>query len=97
MVASVPCVLGYNVWSGIRLIKGGDILDTEDFLVSNILLPVGALIYTLFCVTRYGWGFDKYLAEVNEGEGAKMSAKIRPYLVYVLPVLMIVLIVTGLI
>ncbi len=97
LVASMPCVLGYNLWSNIHLIKGGDILDSEDFIVSNILLPAGAIIYTLFCVSRYGWGFDKYLAEVNEGEGMKMSAKLRPYLTYVLPVLILVLLITGLI
>lgn len=97
LVASLPVVFGYNIWSDIHLIGGRDILDSEDFIVSNLLLPIGALIYTLFCVTKYGWGFDKYLAEVNEGEGAKMSAKIRPYLVYVLPVLILVIIVMGLI
>jgi len=97
LVASLPVVFGYNIWSNIHLIGGRDILDSEDFIVSNLLLPIGALIYTLFCVTKYGWGFDKYLAEVNEGEGAKMSAKVKPYLVYVLPVLILVIIVMGLI
>ena len=71
-------------------------LDSEDFIVSNLLLPGGAIIYTLFCVTKHGWGFDKYLAEVNEGKGAKLSAKLKPYLVYVLPVLILVILVSGL-
>ena len=97
LVASLPVVFGYNIWSNVHLIGGRDILDSEDFIVSNLLLPIGAIVYTLFCVTRYGWGFDKYIAEVNEGEGLKMSAKLRPYLVYVLPVLILVIIVTGLI
>ncbi len=97
LVASLPCVFGYNIWSNLHIIGGRDVLDSEDFLVSNILLPFGALIYTLFCVTRYGWGFDKYMDEVNSGQGAKMPAKIRPYLVYVLPVLILVIIITGLV
>ena len=97
LVISIPCVLGYNVWSDLHIIGGRDVLDSEDFIVSNILLPGGAIVYTLFCVTRYGWGFDRYMDEVNTGEGAKMTAKIRPYLVYVLPVLILVILVSGLI
>lgn len=97
LVASLPVVFGYNIWSNVHLIGGRDILDSEDFIVSNLLLPIGALIYTLFCVSRSGWGFDKYMAEVNEGEGMKMSAKLKPYLTFVLPVLILVIIVMGLI
>lgn len=97
LVASLPCVFGYNIWSNLHIIGARDILDSEDFLVSNILLPLGALVYTLFCVSRYGWGFDKYLAETNAGEGMKMSAKLRPYLAYVLPVLILVIFIVGLI
>ncbi|MCR5687162.1 MAG: sodium-dependent transporter [Lachnospiraceae bacterium] len=96
LVASIPCVLGYNLWSGITFIGGRDVLDSEDFIVSNLLLPAGAIIYTLFCVTRYGWGFDKYMEEVNSGEGARMSSKLKPYLMYVLPVLILVILITGL-
>ena len=59
LVASIPCVLGYNVWSNLHLIGGRDVLDSEDFIVSNLLLPIGSLIYLLFCVTKMGWGFDK--------------------------------------
>ena len=97
LVASLPCVFGYNIWSDLHIIGARDVLDSEDFLVSNILLPLGALVYTLFCVSRYGWGFDKYLAETNAGEGMKMSAKLRPYLAYVLPVLILVIFIVGLI
>ena len=96
-VASLPVVFGYNIWSDVHLIGGRDILDSEDFIVSNLLLPIGALIYTLFCVSRNGWGFDKYIAEVNEGEGMKLSAKLRPYLTFVLPALILVIIIVGLI
>ena len=97
LVGSIPCILGYNVWSGVRLIGGRDILDTEDFIVSNLLLPIGALIYLLFCVTRRGWGFDRYLAECNTGEGMKMSRRLRPYFQFVLPLLIVIILVGGLI
>ncbi len=97
LVASMPCVLGYNLWSDVKLIDGKDILDTEDFIVSNILLPIGALVYLLFCVTKWGWGFDKYLEEVNTGSGMKMSAKLKPYFQFVLPILILVILISGLI
>ena len=97
LVASLPCVFGYNIWSNLHIIGARDVLDSEDFLVSNLLLPIGAIVYTLFCATKYGWGFDKYMEEVNRGEGMKMSAKLKPYLVYVLPVLILVIFVSGLI
>lgn len=94
---SIPCVLGYNIWSNVKLIGGRDILDSEDFIVSNLLLPVGALIYLLFCVTKWGWGFDKYLEEVNTGTGIKMSRKIKPYFQFVLPVLILIILISGLV
>ena len=97
LAASLPCVFGYNIWSNLHIIGARDVLDSEDFLVSNLLLPIGAIVYTLFCSTKYGWGFDKYMEEVNRGEGMKMSAKLKPYLVYVLPVLILVIFVSGLI
>lgn len=94
---SIPCVLGYNIWSDIKLIGGRDILDSEDFIVSNILLPTGALIYLLFCVTKWGWGFNKYIEEVNTGSGMKMSKKIKPYFQFVLPVLILIILISGLV
>ncbi len=97
LVASLPCVFGYNIWSNLHIIGARDVLDSEDFIVSNLLLPCGAIVYTLFCVSSKGWGFDKYLAEVNDGEGLKMSAKLKPYLTFVLPILILVIIITGLI
>ncbi len=69
LIASLPCVFGYNIWSNLHLIGGRDVLDSEDFIVSNLLLPIGSLIYLLFCVTRFGWGFDRYMEECNQGEG----------------------------
>lgn len=100
-VASLPCVLSFNVlgklpgWLG-EILGGGKILDYEDFAVSNILLPVGALIYLLFCVTRWGWGYDNYLEECNRGVGIRMSARLRPYFRYVLPLLILVILISGL-
>ena len=89
LVASIPCVLGYNVWSNIHPIGGRDILDSEDFIVSNILLPLGSLVYLLFCVTRYGWGFEKYREEANIGKGLKVAAWMKWYFLLVLPVLIL--------
>lgn len=96
LIASLPCVLGYNVWSDLHLIGGRDVLDSEDFIVSNLLLPIGSLIYLLFCVTRFGWGYDQYMDECNQGEGFKFSRKLRPYFQFVLPVLIVFIIVRGL-
>ena len=96
LLASLPCVLGYNVWSSLHLIGGRDVLDSEDFIVSNLLLPIGSLVYLLFCVTKFGWGFDHYYEECNEGEGLKFSKALKPYFQFVLPILIIVIIVQGL-
>ena len=96
LIASIPCVLGYNVWSDLHLIGGRDVLDSEDFLVSNLLLPLGSLIYLLFCVTKWGWGFDNYIEEVNTGSGLKMSRKLKPYFQFVLPVLILIILIQGL-
>ena len=95
-VASLPCVLGFNLWSDVT-IGAKNILDIEDFIVSNLLLPIGSLIYLLFCVTRFGWGFDNYLEECNTGKGMKMPKWLKPYFQFVLPVLILVILVTGLI
>ena len=94
---SIPCVLGYNVWSNVRPIAGRDILDSEDFIVSNLLLPGGSLLFILFCTTRYGWGWEKFMAEANEGTGLKVAKWMRPYMTYVLPVIVAVILVVGLI
>ena len=96
LVASLPCVLGYNVWSDVRLIRGMDVLDSEDFIVSNLLLPLGSLVYLLFCTTKWGWGFDKYLEETNTGTGIKMPRAFKPYFQFILPILILVILVQGL-
>ncbi len=98
LLLSLPCVLGYNVWSGFQPKgSGSTVLDGEDFIVSNLLLPIGSLIYLLFCVTRWGWGFEKYLAEANTGKGIHLPRFLKPVFQFVIPLLIIVIIVQGLI
>ncbi len=97
-VLSLPCALGYNLLSGIQIMgEGTSILDFEDFLVSNLILPIGALIFVIFCTTRYGWGWDKFMEEANEGKGLKVARWMRPYMTYVLPVIVLLILVLGLI
>lgn len=97
LIASLPCVLGYNVWSNLHLIGGRDVLDSEDFIISNLLLPIGSLIYLLFCVTKWGWGFEKYCEEANTGDGIKISKKLKPYFQFILPILIVFILIQGLI
>ncbi len=99
LVASLPCLFGYNLWSGLGLIGGRNVLDTEDFIVSNLLLPGGSLIYLLFCVSKWGWGYDKYIAEANTGEGLRLpeSRAMKWFLQFVLPVLILIILVQGLV
>lgn len=96
LVASMPCVLGYNVWSNLHLIGGRDVLDSEDFIVSNLLLPIGSLIYLLFCVTKWGWSFDNYIEEANTGKGLKIAKFLKPYFQFILPVLILIILIQGL-
>lgn len=94
--ACMPCVLGWNVWSGFQpLGEGTNVMVLEDFFVSNLALPLGSLIFVIFCVTRYGWGWDKFVAEANEGEGLKVQKWMRPYVTYVLPVMVGIIFVVG--
>ncbi|WP_440452395.1 sodium-dependent transporter [Ruminococcus intestinalis] len=94
LIASLPCVFGFNIWSGFELFSQ-NVLGMEDFLVSNILLPVGSLIYLLFCVTKFGWGFDNYLTECNTGKGMKFARFLKPYFQFVLPILVLIVLVQG--
>jgi NSS family neurotransmitter:Na+ symporter len=96
LILSVPCALGFNLWSGfVPFASGSSFLDLEDFLVSNCMLPIGSLCYVLFCVSKKGWGFDKFLEEANAGKGLKMGKWIRPYVTYILPIIISVLFVIG--
>ena len=99
LVLSLPCILGFNVLSGLTPFgEGSTIMDLEDFLVSNLLLPIGSLVFLLFCTTKYGWGWEKFKKEANIGKGkAKVMDWMRGYLTYVLPVFIVILFVMGLI
>lgn len=96
IILSIPCILGFNVWSGFKPFgEGSIILDLEDYVVSNVILPVGALVYLFFCVTKYGWGFDNYLAEANAGKGVKIPRWTKKYFQFILPVILIFLLIQG--
>ena len=98
LILSVPCALGFNLWSDFVPFKSGSgVLDLEDFLVSNCLLPLGALCYVLFCVTKKGWGFDNFLKEANTGKGIKLGRWIKPYMTFILPLIIITVFVVGVI
>ena len=97
-LGSIPCALGFNVLSFIEPLKAGNtIMDLEDFLVSNLLLPIGSLITCLFCTTKFGWGFDNYIDEVNQGVGIKMSIALKWYFKIVLPVILLFLTAYGIV
>ncbi len=96
VILSMPCVLGFHLLSGIRpLGEGTNIMDMEDFLVSSNFLPLGALVYLLFCTTKGGWGWDNFIREANTGEGMKFPEKMRGYMTYVLPAIVVVIYVKG--
>lgn len=98
LVLSMPCVLGFNVWSSFQPRGAGStVLDLEDFIVSNLLLPIGSLIFLLFCTSRWGWGFDNYLEEVNTGKGLKLPRFLKGYVTYVIPVMIIIILIAGLV
>ncbi len=96
-ILSLPCVLGFNILSGFTPFgEGSNIMDLEDFIVSNIFLPIGSIVFVLFCTTRYGWGWKNFKAEANEGEGLKVAEFMRGYMTYVMPVIIVVLFILGL-
>ena len=92
IVLSLPCALGFNVWSNITpLGEGTGIMDLEDFIVSNCLLPLGSLIYVIYCTNKFGWGWDNFTKEANSGEGPKVSNSIYLYCKFVLPVIILLI------
>ena len=92
---SLPCVLGYNLWSGFQVAGIGDIQSLEDFILSNNILSIGALVFIFFCTTKRGWGWKAFLAEVDKGDGLKFPAWTRVYMSYVLPALIVMVWVSG--
>ena len=94
LALAMPCVLGSNVLADVRLL-GMDISTVEDFLVSQNILPLGSLVYLLFCVSRRGWGWDRFLAEANAGDGVRFPRAVRFYVTWVLPVVVLGIFVLG--
>ena len=94
IVLSMPCILGYNLWSGIST-PVGDLQSLEDFVVTNNLLPLGSLVYLLFCVTRSGWGWDNFIDEVDAGEGLKFPKWARFYVTWLLPIAVLIIFSMG--
>ena len=96
IVLSMPCILGFNVLSGIQpLGPGSGIMDMEDFLVSNNLLPLGSLVYLGFCTSRYGWGWKNFIKEANAGQGMGFPEILKGYMTYILPIIVIVIYLKG--
>lgn len=96
IILSMPCILGFSIWSGFQpLGPGTGIMDLEDFLVSSNLLPLGSLVYLMFCTHKNGWGWDKFISEANDGTGVGFPVMIRPYMEYVLPLVVIVIYFKG--
>ena len=96
LVLSMPCVLGLNLWAGVQpLGPGSSIMDLEDFLISDNLLPLGSLVYLLFCVSRRGWGWENFRKEANTGCGLPFPAKVRFYVTWVLPFLVLFIFAAG--
>ena len=95
-VLSLPCALGFNVWSDFKPFgPDSSVLDLEDFIISNHMLPLGGLFFLLFCCVRYGWGWDKFIAEADAGAGMKFPKFLRFYLTWILPVVLLVIFVEG--
>ncbi len=95
-IGSIPCVLGFNVLAGFQpLGKDTNVLDLLDFIVSNNILPIGGLVYLLFCCSRYGWGWDNFIAEADHGKGLKFPKAARFYLTYILPIIVLIIFVQG--
>ena len=96
IILSLPCILGFNVWSGVSLLgEGKNIMDFEDFLVSNNFLPIGSLVYLAFCVYKFGWGWDNFIKEANAGKGIKFPKWIRGYVTFILPIVIIFIFIQG--
>ena len=97
-ILSLPCALGFNVLSGIQpLGTGSTILDLEDLIVSQFLLPLGSLVYLLFCTSKYGWGFENYQKEANIGKGLKVPHWVKFYVTIILPIIVIFVFINGII
>ena len=97
-ILALPCALGFNIWSGFMPFgEGTGVLDLEDFVVSNLLLPIGAIVYVIFCSVRYGWGWDNFINEANAGKGLKMPNWLKNYMKFFVPVVLFLILIVGLV
>lgn len=97
-ILSLPCALGFNVLKGVKPMgEGTNIMDLEDFIVNNIILPLGSLVFVLFCTQKFGWGWDNFTAEANQGKGLKVQKWMRGYMTFVLPVIIVIVFILGII
>lgn len=96
ILLSMPCILGFNLWSSFQPLGAGScILDLEDFFISNNLLPLGSLVYLMFCTQRYGWGWNNFIKEADTGNGVKFPKWTRFYVTYILPVIVLAIFING--
>ena len=95
IVLSIPCILGFNLWSGFQVPGIGDIQSLEDFIVSNNILPLGGLFYVIFCTSRYGWGWKNFINEADAGKGMKFASWSYVWIKYCIPVLMVFIFIMG--
>lgn len=96
ILLSMPAILGFNVWSGIQPLGAGtNIMDLEDFIVSNNILPLGSVVFVMFCVSGYGWGWKNFITEADIGEGLKFPANVQKYMLYVIPAVVVVIYLKG--
>ncbi|WP_332881839.1 SLC5/6 family protein [Methanosarcina horonobensis] len=95
-ILSLPCVLGFGPWSSFALLgEGTVVLDLEDFILSYNLLPIGALVFVLFCTRNFGWGWKNFIEEADAGKGIKFPKWLKPYVSYVLPLIILVVFIKG--
>ena len=93
-ILSLPCIFGFNLWKGFQPLGAEtNILDLEDFILSNNLLPLGSLVFLFFCTRRYGWGWDNFYKEAATGKGLPYPKAARKYVTYVLPVIVLIVLI----
>ena len=96
ILLSLPAVFGFNILSGIQPLGAGtNIMDLEDFIVSNNILPLGSVVFVMFCVSKYGWGWKRFIKEADTGEGLKFPANVQKYMLYVIPAIVVVIYLKG--
>ena len=96
IILSMPAILGFGPWSGIQILgEGTNIMDLEDFIISNNILPLGSVIFVIFCASKNGWGWDNFIKEANTGKGIKFPTCIRNYMLWVIPVVVAIIYLKG--